>query len=467
MSGKEIDMLSASGPHRFGRPRLSAETLTLSIANSAAFSSRPFQPLPPPPGKEPFRLEIADILPAGHLAAITVSRKLVFHIGGDAGGIKDAVPQQLVANGMERDFPGDATHPENDPAFFYMLGDCVYFNGQATEYFAQFYQPYEHYLAPIFAVPGNHDGDAVAPETSLDAFVRNFCATDPGTITPEAGESTRTAMIQPNVFWTLRTPLVTIIGLYTNVPEGGDIHPDQQSWLVSEMMAAPKDWPLFLTMHHPVLSADDHHSGSQAMQRALTDAVASSKRVPDIVFGGHVHNYQRFTRVEGEREVPYIVAGASGYHNLHNIVKVNGQKIVPPARFGQAPGAPMLESYVDTRHGFLRIEVTETAVQGKYYTVARPQEPWSDPPRLADVWELDWRAHRMRVKVVPTPSMTIDSSIAALREPRQQYGANIRATAKLPFDLPPKPSPSTEVPRPGASRRTGPRSGRTRRSTRR
>ena len=129
-------MLSASGPHRFGRPRLSAETLTLSIANSAAFSSRPFQPLPPPPGKEPFRLEIADILPAGHLAAITVSRKLVFHIGGDAGGIKDAVPQQLVANGMERDFPGDATHPENDPAFFYMLGDCVYFNGQATEYFA-------------------------------------------------------------------------------------------------------------------------------------------------------------------------------------------------------------------------------------------------------------------------------------------------------------------------------------------
>lgn len=30
----------------------------------------------------------------------------------------------------------------------------MYFNGQITEYYKQFYQPYEFYLAPIFAIPG-------------------------------------------------------------------------------------------------------------------------------------------------------------------------------------------------------------------------------------------------------------------------------------------------------------------------
>ncbi len=45
------------------------------------------------------------------------------------------------------------------PAFLYVVGDCVYFNGEVGQYYAQFYEPYELYAAPIFAVPGNHDGE--------------------------------------------------------------------------------------------------------------------------------------------------------------------------------------------------------------------------------------------------------------------------------------------------------------------
>lgn len=414
-------MPETSGKHQFGRRRVSAEALSLTIDNRS-FSSRKFQPLPKPTGKKPYRLDLGDVLPPEQIAAIQQAKTLVFHIDGDIGGIKDPVPQQLVANGMERDFRNDLAHPESDPAFFYLLGDCVYFNGQASEYFGQFYQPYEHYLAPIFAVPGNHDGDALAPESSLQAFVRNFCQAKPGVITPDAGESTRTAMTQPNVFWTLLTPLVTIVGLYTNVPEGGAVHPDQLNWLIGELKAADKDKPLFVTMHHPILSADDHHSGSKAMEEALTQAESQSGRIPDIIFGGHVHNYQRFTRTRDGRDVPYIVAGAGGYHNLHHVVKVNGQKIVPPVKLGGAD-APTLEAYVDSRHGFLRIEVTSDSVQGKYYTVARPQESWSDPPTLADVWELDWRSHKVRANTLPHATVTIDSSISAIREPRLQEGA--------------------------------------------
>jgi hypothetical protein len=415
-------MPETNGRHQFGRRRLSAEALSVAVNNSS-FSSRRFQPLPRPTGKKPYRLDLAEILPADQISAIEQAKTLVFHIDGDIGGIKDPVPQQLVANGMERDFRSDPAHPEADPAFFYLLGDCVYFNGQASEYFGQFYQPYEHYLAPIFAVPGNHDGDAVAPESSLQAFVRNFCQKEPGVVTPDAGESTRTAMTQPNVFWTLLTPLATIIGLYTNVPEGGAVHPDQLNWLVGELEAADQNKPVFVTMHHPILSGDDHHASSKAMEDALAAAENQSGRIPDIIFAGHVHNYQRFTRVQDGRDVPYIVAGAGGYHNLHHVVKVNGQKIVPPVQLGGMTGAPTLESYVDSRHGFLRIEVTADSVQGKYYTVARPQESWSDPPVLADVWELDWRNHKVRANALPHATITIDSSIAAVREPRLQEGA--------------------------------------------
>ena len=31
-----------------------------------------------------------------------------------------------------------------------MLGDCVYFNGQVSQYYAQYYRPYEHYLCEYF-----------------------------------------------------------------------------------------------------------------------------------------------------------------------------------------------------------------------------------------------------------------------------------------------------------------------------
>ena len=45
-------------------------------------------------------------------------------------------------------------------------------------------------------------------------------------------------MTQPNVYWTLLHAWVTIIGLYTNVPEGGAIAEDQLGWPTTERRAA-------------------------------------------------------------------------------------------------------------------------------------------------------------------------------------------------------------------------------------
>jgi acid phosphatase type 7 len=399
--------------HQFGRPRVVSDALTLS-ASSRSHSSKKFHDLPQPTGAFPYELALADILPAGRIRAMERAKKMVFHVGGDAGGIREATPQQLVADGMERDFMNDPRHPEDDPAFLYLLGDCVYYNGEAAQYYPQFYQPYENYLAPIFAVPGNHDGENVPPEKSLEAFVRNFCAKKPQ-ITPDAGDSTRTAMTQPNVFWTLLTPLCTIIGLYTNVPEGGQMNPDQIEWLGEELKrAAKKDLPIFIAMHHPPYSADTFHSGSEAMKDAISEASKKARRAPDVVLAGHVHAYERFSVPDDKGVTPYVVAGGLGYYHLHTMVKVNGQKIVPPVEIEGVT----LENYVDTRHGFLRIEVTSEMVQGKYYTVARPHESWSEPPHLVDLWQFDWRKHKLIPNRLPQGNVVIDSSIAAIREPR-------------------------------------------------
>jgi hypothetical protein len=56
-------------------------------------------------------------------------------------------------------------------------------------------------------------------------------------------------MTQPNVYWTLLTPLVNIIGLYSNVPDGGEIESPQTEWLVGELQSLPADVPIIVTLH--------------------------------------------------------------------------------------------------------------------------------------------------------------------------------------------------------------------------
>jgi hypothetical protein len=260
-----------------------------------------------------------------------------------------------------------------------------------SQYYSQFYAPYEHYLAPIFAVPGNHDGDAVTGDTSLSAFVRNYCESAPGWHSPDAGDSSRTAMNQPNVFWTLMTPFAWIIGLYTNVPEGGALHPDQLAWLSGELKAAnDAGRAILVTMHHPVYSADDHHSGSQAMHDALAKAMSDSGVTPDLVLAGHVHNYQRFTRKVGSKAGAYVVAGAGGYHNMHHVARVNGDKVVTPVTLVETGDDVTLEKYVDDQFGFLRVEITDSYLVGKYYTVNKYPAPQA-AGTLADTFRLDWQ----------------------------------------------------------------------------
>jgi len=384
----------SSGPdtreRRFGLPLSPAST---QVSKTHGFrSNQTFEPLPPPTGQFPYRLQAETFLPPDVIDRITTNGKLVFHVAGDTGGVKSPQPQQIVAMHMEDDFS-----LADPPAFFYHLGDVVYYNGEDSQYYPQFYEPYAQYTAPIVAIPGNHDGDPIDPTTapSLAAFVTNFCATYPHLL-PEAQEVQRDAMTQPNVYWTLVAPLVTVIGVYTNVPEGGRVDQDQSNWLQSELAQAPQDRALVVALHHPIYSADAHHGGSARMGQMLDAAVTASGRTPDLVLTAHVHNYQRFTRKVGERQVPYLVAGAGGYWHLHYMAKDdNGQPLQLP---WQTPDPDVtLEAACDDRHGYLRLTATQTTLGGEYISVPRPQESWRDGPvTVVDSFVIDLAQHTVQ-----------------------------------------------------------------------
>jgi hypothetical protein len=69
------------------------------------------------------------------MGEIAYNKQLTSHLNWDADGIVDATSQQLVASGKERSFD-PAAHGSADPAFFYITGDRVFFNGQISEYYA-------------------------------------------------------------------------------------------------------------------------------------------------------------------------------------------------------------------------------------------------------------------------------------------------------------------------------------------
>jgi calcineurin-like phosphoesterase family protein len=282
----------------------------------------------------------------------------------------------------------------------YHLGDLVYKFGEASEYYSQFYEPYAHYPAPIFAIPGNKDGDVRvnSNENSLEAFVNNFCAKTQE-VTPDGGDIARDAMIQPNVYWTLDAPFVTIIGLYSNVPDGGIIKETQFQWLQNELRTAPTDKAIILSVHHSPFSADEEHSGSDTILKVLDKAFRQSHRLPDIVFSGHVHNYQRFTRefdIGGKKhEIPYLVVGTGGHWKLHPMQKYNnGSRISVPFKL-QDMDDVVLEKYCDDRYGFLRVRVSPKKLTGKFYSITSPFELRNKVTKKIDDFDLDLQRHRL------------------------------------------------------------------------
>lgn len=300
-----------------------------------------------------------------------------FHLVGDTGSLRNPEFQRQVARSMAgQGSPGAGGRKA--PDFLLHLGDIVYDHGEAREYAAQFFEPYENYPAPVFALAGNHDG-CINPRSpvrysSLDAYMAVFCDSYARKV-PFSGGSRRFSMTQPNVYWTLRTPLANFICLYGNVTKFGHIDDSQFDWLLHELRALGQekaDKALFICLHHAPYSADTNHGSSLTMIDMLENAFAITGVLPDVVCSGHVHNYQRFTRRYHDGEVVrYLVAGAGGYADLHKIAHSGDARVCNDAKqFDKVE----LERYCDTRHGFLKMRIERSPkallLTGEYYIIS-------------------------------------------------------------------------------------------------
>jgi acid phosphatase type 7 len=297
---------------------------------------------------------------------------------------------------MENDF-SDTNNIQ--PSFLYHLGDVVYFNGEHEYYYDQFYEAYEYYPKPIFAIPGNHDG-CVPPHddstSSLEAFIENFCADKPNITADAVSITTRDAMTQPYVYWTLEAPLVTFIGLYSNADEHeGYFDEEQLNWFTNELKTAPQNKALIVTVHHPAYSGDNSRGSSTQVAEILDNAFDQTAIRPDLVLSGHVHNYQRFTRrFDDGEQIPYIVAGAGGYPAAHYMLEPDAKPNVP-LTITKGGVNVTLENYSDNRFGYLLLKVTENTIEGRYIATAYHNEAFHSEAEQVDNFQFEWHKNKL------------------------------------------------------------------------
>src|ERR1700761_7937202 len=295
--------------------------------------------------------------------AIQNAGKIVLHCVGDTGSVIGPETEDLVSDKLVTDF--QEASAADIPSFFFHLGDVVYYFGEASYYYDQFYEPYRSYPAPIFAIAGNHDGVVYPkdPEPTLDAFLRNFCAATAAQ-SPDSGNLLRTTMIQPGVYFTLEAPFVRILGLYSNVLEdpgvisgenGNNTVLDnrQIAFLTAALKRVKSEkykGAVIIAVHHPPFTGGSEHGGSPLMLTDIDSACTAAGVWPHAVFSGHAHNYQRYTRTVNKLEIPYIVAGCGGHSPLSAMRATLRTPFV-------IDDTLTLESYDDTDYGYLRVVV--------------------------------------------------------------------------------------------------------------
>ena len=341
-------------------------------------------PFPAPRGLPEPRLTLAEVLgPSGATAVRTIESagQMVFHAVGDTGSTRGPDTQNQVADKMLSDF--DEQETSDKPIFFLHLGDVIYNFGEAKYYYDQFYDPYRGYPAPIVALAGNHDG-MVAPDTdavTLAAFLENFCATEFHT-TAEAGGLNRTAQLQPGVFYTFEAPFIRFLVLYSNTLEDPgvissedgtwpDIGESQLAYLKAALQRAKDETftgALVLAHHHPAYTAGSKHGWSIKLREEV-DAICKEVGLwPHAVLSAHAHNYQRFTRVHGKMQIPYIIAGGGG-HGLAKLVRKGQPPLRVPTDLDSGDGGDQVtfESYDDQGYGYLRIVVNAQQLRIEYH----------------------------------------------------------------------------------------------------
>jgi hypothetical protein len=336
-------------------------------------------PFPAPRGGAEPRLTFDQVVANTTTSAkVLAAGQIVFHATGDCGSTTGPKTQNLVTDKMVADFQESSA--SEVPQFNFLLGDIVYSFGEAQYYYDQFYEPYRGYPAPILAAAGNHDGmiSPLAHATSLDAFLRNFCASS-FVVTPEAGGLSRTAQIQPGVFFTFEAPFVRILTLYSNTLEdpgviaNATIGNAQLAYLDAALARVKSEkfaGALLIAHHHPAYTAgSSRHGWSVAMQAQLDAAFTKAGVWPHAALAGHAHNYQRFTRTRPDgTQIPFVVCGNGG-HGLQKLSTGSTPLRTPQVIQAASAGHDQIvfENYDDGDYGYLRIIASAQQLRIEYH----------------------------------------------------------------------------------------------------
>ena len=323
-------------------------------------------PVPAPRSLDSMRLEgiVGEEVPG--YSRTGEGETIVFDLIGDSGATtasKD-VSEKAVGDML-------AEHSQSQrPAFCFHVGDVVYFYGEKQFYYGQFADVFRDYPAPIFAIPGNHDGITYNDSmVSLDAFQQAFCSEQPSHWDGFGGIA-RTTLTQPGVFFTLDAPLVSIIGLYSNCGESlGWLDDQQYAFFEAQLERLQKKRAdtgqvVILAIHH---FPRWFPKGKDPVSQRL-DAICNSVGFwPDAVVAGHAHLYQRIIRNVSGKRIPYFVNGCGGYG------------VAPMEAVGRnyVKDLPAGDAVQINQEGFLRATVTKASGQPAtlafdYYSVKSP-----------------------------------------------------------------------------------------------
>ncbi|MGA2581953.1 MAG: metallophosphoesterase [Tepidisphaeraceae bacterium] len=352
-------------------------------------------PLPPAPDGKSLILDLASIVAPAQITAINNAKKIVFHTVGDTGGVRDGAAQEtLIAEAMEADF---SSNNGNSPAFFYHLGDVVYYNGDAEDYPVQFFKPYQYYPAPIVAIAGNHDSSLPSPAEpggDLVQFLKVFCAASPVPLVPDFD---RTSMIEPHLWFTLEAPFVKIIGVYSNNGEGpGILDPGgdtaQLDFLEAEFTRAKKaraggdSRAVLVAVHHPLFSVGKDHGSSPTMLTKVDKIMNDTGFIPDAFLSGHVHGFELFFREYKGYEIPYIVCGTGGYNDDAHVK----EDIRLPVQY---PNGFSLTQFFDFQYGYMRMTIDNAWLTVEYVGVGKRASNALPQTSVLESFNLDLKKH--------------------------------------------------------------------------
>jgi acid phosphatase type 7 len=402
-------------------------------------------PVPTDPPDDELRLRLKDV-DADESRTIKQRGAMGFHALGCSGFYQNQEPGKRVAGAMADQISKPkaygGTRDAVPASFLFHLGDLAYKDenptnveakDQALIYNAQFYAQYTKYSREIFAIPGNHDGKSSKHQSKsgIEHFQENFCDPARGR-SPDNTTDRRKAMCQPYPYWRLETPITTIIGLYTNDINAGQLDDPmsdgqpQYRWLVktlAEIKQRTERKALILALHYPPYSGGanfrergDPNLGPtprrgqlQPLAVLLRQAYAETNQYPDVVLSAHAHLYQRITYQHADgREIPYMIVGSGGHPPVENLFETCTKGVLerrpPPLDLVLPPGSDLpngdtakVVAYNDTDFGFARItvDINENTLTGEFFTAFSSGATPQAVPALADAFVLDLKKHRL------------------------------------------------------------------------